>query len=94
MHQHFSRTVISLYFAVHTDRPVALKTEELQFDVWVNRAITDDFWLLGQLSSFVFMLQFVIVMRLVTRNTQIGIFSFTILPGNIVLAKFAGNFLA
>lgn len=84
MHQHFSRTVVAFYLAVHTNRSIALKTEKLKFYCWVDRTVTDHFWFLGELSAFMLVLETVVVMGLVTRNTKIGVFCLTILPSDVV----------
>jgi hypothetical protein len=47
MHEHFSRTVVALDFAVDADGTVALETEEFEFDAGVDETVADDFGFVG-----------------------------------------------
>lgn len=59
----------------------------------MNETVANDLRFFRELSPFVFMLETVVVMTLVTRNAEVGIFGLAIFPGNVVFTKFAGYFL-
>ena len=85
--------MISFDFTVDTDGSIALLTKEFKFDGRMHQTVSDNFRLISKFSSFMFALQPIIMMGLVTRNTKIGILSLAIFPCNVVLAKFACYFL-
>jgi hypothetical protein len=43
MHEELSRAVVALDFAINTQWPIALRTEELELDRGMYNAVTGDF---------------------------------------------------
>ena len=43
MHEKLSRAVVALDFAINTQRPIALRAEELELDCRMYNAVTGDF---------------------------------------------------
>jgi len=85
--------VVALDLAVHANGSVALKAEEFEFDAGVDKAVADDFGFVCKFCPFVLMHKSVVVVRLIARDTKVGIFRLAIFPGDVVLAEFAGYFL-
>jgi hypothetical protein len=93
MHEELSRAVITLDFAIDTQRPIALRTEELKLDRGMDDTVACDLGFFGDLSSAMFMTEPVMMMGIITADTKVGVFDFTVFFGNIILTEFANDFL-
>ncbi len=93
MHEELSRAVVALDFAINTQWPIALRTEELELDRGMYNAVTGDFRFLWDLSSAMFMTEPVMMMGIITADTKVRVFDFTVFFGNIILTELANNFL-
>lgn len=59
----------------------------------MNDAVADDFGFLSEFGSFVFVLESIGVVGLITGDAKVCIFRLAILPGDVIFTEFAGDFL-